>query len=273
MWNLEEILTAKKKCVTVAVEKGRELSTTQEEGAYEAKELPRGVRGQPRRSQSPNKLAEHVGCLMKPMSSPEPRREVSAQPDEKLGLRAVRQTGTAVTKTAVKSELELSDGRVPAVAPVTAVAGSNLHTSYIGPSIHLFNENVEDQSHSGKAERVDDPSTRRRPATGIPSRGVNLRSLTDGSRPVSPSPSTDDLEPYEKHFPDENNNVTVTPKDGVLGRYLVTLITVSNAVLIDFCTDEEKAWDASSAPACPLRRSSALGASRDLARSGNEVAK
>ncbi|KAJ7738869.1 hypothetical protein DFH07DRAFT_965970 [Mycena maculata] len=44
-------------------------------------------------------------------------------------LRAVRQTGTAVTKTAVKSELELSDGRVPAVAPVTAVAGSNLHTS------------------------------------------------------------------------------------------------------------------------------------------------
>ncbi|KAJ7725526.1 hypothetical protein DFH07DRAFT_946218 [Mycena maculata] len=72
-----------------------------------------------------------------------------------LGLRAVRQTGTAVTKTAVKTEPELSDGRVPAVAPVTAVAGSKLHILYIGPSIHLFNENVEDQSHSGHAERID----------------------------------------------------------------------------------------------------------------------
>ncbi|KAJ7737271.1 hypothetical protein DFH07DRAFT_779417 [Mycena maculata] len=39
---------------------------------------------------------------------------------------SVRQTGTTVTKTAVKAEPELSDGRDP------AIAGCKLQTSYIG---------------------------------------------------------------------------------------------------------------------------------------------
>ena len=48
-----------------------------------------------------------------------------------VGLRAVRQTGTVVTKTIVRSDLEISDGWDPAITPVTAVDGFKPHIVYI----------------------------------------------------------------------------------------------------------------------------------------------
>ncbi|KAJ7730963.1 hypothetical protein DFH07DRAFT_781392 [Mycena maculata] len=113
-----------------------------------------------------------------------------------------RQMGTAVTKTAIKSQLELSDGRVPAVAPVTAVAGSKLHTSHIGRVLRRFCPPFTFSMQMLKINPIrampkelmcvlrernmEEREGPVEPSMAGNGRWVNLRSLTDGSRPVQP---------------------------------------------------------------------------------------